>query len=92
MANIIKRVWYSRGPSGHKVRKVAHRYTLQLADKQERKVDANWTKEQAQAALAARLLERDAPKPAPAPKTFGQVAQEYLEFKTGEGQAVDPRR
>ena len=30
MAKLIKRTWTSRGPTGHRVRKVAHGYTLQV--------------------------------------------------------------
>jgi hypothetical protein len=37
MAKIQKRTWLGRGPTGHKVRKVAWGYTLQVGRKQERK-------------------------------------------------------
>src|SRR5439155_18548971 len=30
MAKLIKRTWTSRGPTGHRVRKVAYGYTLQV--------------------------------------------------------------
>jgi len=30
VAKLIKRTWTSRGPTGHRVRKVAHGYTLQV--------------------------------------------------------------
>ncbi|SRR5713226_8100159 len=76
MATVQKRTWLSRGPMGHKVRKVAWGYTVQVNGKQERKFAAGWTKDAARDALAARILERDTP-PAPAtPKTLGEVAQE----------------
>src|SRR5215472_12830778 len=87
MAAIQKRTWLSRGPTGHKVRKVAYGYTLQVNGKQERKFDAAWTREMAQEALDARRLALATP-PAPAvaaPKTFGEVAEEYLAFKRGKG-------
>jgi hypothetical protein len=58
MAALIKRTWCRRGPAGHKVKHVAHGYTLQVHGKQERKTDSAWSKEAAQAALAARMLER----------------------------------
>src|SRR5215510_12882833 len=51
--------------------------------KQVRKYDAAWTPEQAREALAARILERDAPttaKPA-STMTFGQAATRYLALK-----------
>jgi hypothetical protein len=37
MATIIKRTWYSRGPTGHRSKRVAYGYTLQVDGKQERK-------------------------------------------------------
>jgi hypothetical protein len=85
MATVQKRTWLSRGPTGHRDRKVAWGYTLQVHGKQERCFRAEWTRELAQAELAARLLKRDTP-PAPAPaKTFAEVPEEYLAFKRGKG-------
>jgi len=84
MAKIQKRTWLGRGPTGHKVRKVAWGYTLQVGRKQERKFSADWTRDDAQNELAKRLLERDAPAPPAVPKTLGQVAQEYLDYKRGK--------
>src|SRR5262252_7287039 len=87
MATVQKRTWLSRGPTGHKVRKVAWGYTLQVDGKQERKYSAEWDRDDAQTALDARRLELAAP-PAPSvvmPKTFDQAATEYLEFKRGKG-------
>jgi hypothetical protein len=85
MATVIRRTWFSKGPTGHKVRRVAYGYTLQVGGKQERKFDARWSKEDAQHALAARVLERDTPPAPAAPKTLGDVATEYLEYKRGKG-------
>jgi integrase len=84
---VKKRIWYSRGPTGHKVRKVSWGYTLQVDDKQERIFRAEWTQDDAEQALAQRLLEKDKPKAeAPAaPKTLAEVAQEYLDYKRGKG-------
>jgi len=45
MPAVIKRTWYSRGPTGRRVKKVAYGYTLQLEGKQERKFDGSWTKD-----------------------------------------------
>ena len=59
MAKLITRKWLSKGPTGHKVRRIAYGYTLQVNGKQERKVDASWTKEDAENALAVRLFEGD---------------------------------
>src|SRR5713226_5509780 len=85
MATVQKRTWLSRGPTGHKVRKVSWGYTLQVNGKQERRFSAEWDRDIAQAELAARLLERDMPPAPVTPKTFAQVAEEYLAFKRGKG-------
>src|SRR5215472_17548377 len=87
MATVQKRTWLSRATTGHKVRKVAWGYTLQVDGKQERKYSADWNREDAQTALDARRLELAAPPVPPivTPKTFDQVAAEYLEFKRGKG-------
>ena len=75
-ATVIKRTWLSKGSTGHKVRKIAYGYTLQVNGKQERKFDTAWSREDAQNALAARVLERDTPLAPAAPKTLGDVATE----------------
>ncbi len=85
MAGVVKRIWKSPGPAGRPVRKVAWGYTLQVNGKQERKFSAAWSKQDAQEALAKRLLERDRPKDPPRPKTLSEVAREYLEFKRAKG-------
>src|SRR5262245_16814946 len=87
MATVQKRTWLSRGPTGHKVRKVAWGYTLQVHGKQERKFSAEWSRDDAQTALDARRLALTVPPTAlaAAPKTFAAVAEEYLEFKRGKG-------
>src|SRR5262245_29244861 len=87
MATVQKRSWLSRGPTGHKVRKVAWGYTLQVNGKQERKYSADWSRDDARTELDARRLALTAPSAAPvvATKTFGEVAGEYLEFKRGKG-------
>jgi site-specific recombinase XerD len=81
MAEVIQRTWKS-GP--RKVRRTAWGYTLQMNGQQERKYDAAWSKQDAQDALAARLLARDTPLPA-APKAFAELAADYLTFKKAEG-------
>lgn len=47
MATVQKRTWLSRGPTGHKVRKVVWGYTLQVDGKQERRFSAKWDREAA---------------------------------------------
>jgi hypothetical protein len=84
MADVIKRIWRS-GP--RKVKRIAWGYTLQKDGKQIRVTRAGWTEDDAQKALAAAILERDAASVPPAPviRTLGKVAQEYLDFKRGKG-------
>src|SRR6266545_45119 len=84
MASIIKRTWTSRGPTGHKVKKVAWGYTLQAKGKQERKFSGEWTREAAEQELAKRMLQLEAEDPR-APRTLAQVAQEYLDYKRAKG-------
>ena len=79
MAQVIRRTWKSRGPTGHKVRKV------QVNGTQVRVFKGGWSKDDAQNALAERLLQRDTPPTPPAPKTFGEVTTAYLDFKKAEG-------
>ena len=92
MAKVIKRVWKTG-----RTRHVAYGYTVQLGDKQVRKFDSAWTKEQAQDALAERILERDAvveePTPAAAVMTLGQAVDKYLAEKGTEKRSLrDDRR
>lgn len=82
MARVFKRKWKS-----DRTRKVrpAWGYTVQINGKQARKFSATWTQDDAQRALAARLLEREAAAAPPPVKTFADVAREYLEFKRAKG-------
>src|SRR5512138_2870407 len=88
---VIRRAWRS-GPRG--VKRTAWGYTVQIAGKQVRKFDANWTQEQAQQALdEARGLRgaeaEPAPQPAPTPAapvtapgvTFKEMTERYLRDK-----------
>jgi integrase len=94
MASIIKRTWTSRGPTGHKVKKISWGYTLQVDGRQERKFSGKWTREEAQNALAARLLNLETPAPPPVGEgiTFGQAAERYLAVKARKRSLADDRR
>ncbi len=85
MPSVFKRTWLGPGPKGRRVRKVSWGYTLQVAGKQIRRFSEKWSRDDAQNALAERLLERDAPKESPKPKTVAAVIDEYLEFKRAKG-------
>ena len=93
MATLITRTWKSTGPSGHRVKRSAHGYSLVVNGKQERVVRAEWTKDDAREALAARILEREA-KPAPArpAMTFGEAIARYLEVKAKKRSWKDDQR
>lgn len=84
MAEVIRRAWKS-GP--RKVKRVAYGYTVQVNGKQVRKFDSAWTEDDAQKALAAAVLGRDVPKPAPAAPAmlFGRLFDEYITYKTSKG-------
>jgi integrase len=77
MAQVIQRIWRS-GP--RKVKRVAYGYTFQDKDgKQVRVSDASWSREDAEKALAARLLNLTAPsQPDPAIVTFKTMTDRFL--------------
>jgi hypothetical protein len=50
MAKVQKRCWLGRGPTGHKVKKIAWGCTLQVKGKQERKFSGEWAREPAEQA------------------------------------------
>lgn len=84
MAQVIHRTWKS-GP--RQVRKVAWGYTLQVDGHQVRKYDAAWSKEDAENALAARLL-GVTPEGPPVPvagMAFGVMVEKFLTEKRSEG-------
>jgi integrase len=94
MATVIRRVWKSRGPTAHMVKKISYGYSLMVNGQQERRTDARWTKEDAQNALAARLLGlgRDAPTPAAPGISFGQAVERYLQAKSRKKSIQDDAR
>jgi integrase len=93
MAKVIKRVWKSTGPSGHRVKRVAWGYRIVVDGKPEKVTRAEWTREAAQDALDARVRERDVPPaPARAVMTFGEAVVKYLEVKSAKRSWKDDRR
>lgn len=84
MAHVIKRTWRS-GP--RKVKRVAYGYTLQADGKQVRISDSAWTEDDAEKALAARLLGITPALAIEAPAsgiTLGQAKDRYLAVKEAE--------
>lgn len=93
MAKVIKRVWKSTGPSGHQVKRVAYGYRIVINGKPEKVTCADWTREAAQDALAARMLERDVARaPARPAMTFGEAIARYLEVKAKKRSWKDDQR
>lgn len=79
---IIKRVWRSRGPTGHKVKHVAYGYSLWVNGHRKRRVDSAWIKDDAEKALAERILglEQEEAKRARG-MTFGEAIERYFQTK-----------
>jgi integrase len=84
MAEVIQRTWKS-GP--RKVRRASWGYTAMIGGRQVRKSDAAWSKDDAQAALAAALLEpaSNGESATPVVRTLAQVVDEYLQYKADAG-------
>src|SRR6266851_8243123 len=85
MADLLKRVWTSKGPLGRKVKKTSWGYTVQVNGKQERKFDAVWTENDARDALSRRLKAIEAGRlTRPADATLAALADEYLSYKSNQ--------
>jgi integrase len=66
---------------------------VQIGGKQERRFDAEWDKDAALQALAARVADRDQPAPAARPSlTFGQAVERYLGVKARKRSLRDDRQ
>lgn len=92
MAKVIKRVWKSTGPNGHQVRRVAWGYRIVINGTPEKVTRAEWTKDDAGDALAARILERDAAKAPATVLTLDQAATRYLTAKARKRSLADDAR
>ena len=81
---VIKRVWKSRGPLGRKVKHVAWGYSVWVDSKRDRRYDSAWTKDDAEQALAARVLniaQAETPATPSSGLTLAQAAERYLAAK-----------
>ncbi len=85
MPSVVRRTWAGRGPTGRRVRRSAWGYSIVVGGEQERRYSAAWSEEDAQKALAARVLglQAQAKETSGAAATFGEVAERYLEVKRG---------
>jgi len=91
VGDVTQRIWRS-GP--RRVKRTAWGYTLPVEGTQERKFNSAWTQEDAQKALAARILEQDVPKApaAPASLSFGEAITRYLQAKSRKKSLKDDER
>ena len=95
MARIIKRTWTSRGPTGHKVKRAAYGFTVQVDGKQERRFSAEWDREAAEKELEkfqkAHAAERAAIEKPPV-LAFGAAVDRYLKAKERKRSVEHDRR
>lgn len=90
---IIRRTWKSRGPLGRKVRHVAWGYAVWIDGTREKRSDSAWTRENAERALAARVLnveQAEKRKAEPDAVTFGALTERYLAHKAATGKRSMP--
>jgi integrase len=79
MAKVNQRLW--RAP-GQRAKRKAWGFTVQVDGKQKRCYKAEWTREDAEKAFAALLLQiEQRPKTKPAGMTFGQAVDRYMAAK-----------
>jgi hypothetical protein len=80
MAKVRQRTW---SLPGQRAKRKAWGFTLQLANGRRTKhYRSDWTKEDAEAELAKRLLEIEPPNPKGAGLTFGEAVERYLAAKS----------
>ena len=76
---VRRRTWTKRGPTGHKIKVTSWGFTVQTNGKQQKRFNADWTKEDAQDALAKFLLDKN-PRTT-RPLTLGDAAERYEQAK-----------
>jgi integrase len=87
---VRRRTWTKRGPTGHQIRVTSWGFTVQANGKQQRRFNADWTKEIAQEALAKFLLQRDQQKTKPI--TFADAAERYEQAKARKRSLREDRK
>ena len=84
-----------RGPTGHKVKRVAYGFTVQVDGRQERRLSAEWDREATEAELEkvqrAQAAEKAAIKKPPVP-AFGAAVDRYLKAKERKRSVEHDRR
>jgi len=89
MAKVNQRPW--RVP-GQRTKRKAWGYTVQMDGKQKRVYKAEWTREDAEKALAARLLQVGPPKPKSSGLTLAQASERYLATKARKRSLREDKR
>src|SRR5262245_44663990 len=90
MAKVRQRAW--KVPGQRTKRKAWGFVTVDASGKQVRRFKAEWTKEDAEAALAAELLQIEQPKVQPGGLTLGQAAERYLAAKSRKKAVGEDKR
>ena len=89
MAKVNQRLW--RIP-GHRARRKAWGYTAQVGGRQVKHYRADWTKDDADKALAALLLQVEQPREKASGLTLAQAAERYLATKARKRSLKEDRR
>jgi integrase len=92
MASITRRVWFGRGPTGRKIKKVAFGFSVMEGRERIRKYDAGWSREDAEKALAAYQLGIKPIAGFDGPSLrFGEAVLRYLDVKAKKHSLRDDR-
>ena len=89
MAKVNQRPWKI---PGQRTKRKAWGYTVQVDGKQMRVYKAEWAREDAERALAARLLQVEQPKPKPSGLTLAQATERYLATKARKRSLREDKR
>ena len=89
MAEVSQRAW--RIP-GQRTKRLAWGFTLTLNGKRTKAYRSEWTKEQAEEALAKALLKIEPPKLATAGVTLSTAVERYLAAKVGKKTLAEDKR
>jgi integrase len=77
---------------GQRTRRKAWGFTIQINGQQVRRYQSDWTREDAEAELAKKLLQVEPEKPKPVGITFGQAVERYLTAKARKRTLEEDRR
>jgi integrase len=89
LAKVNQRPWKT---PGQRTKRKAWGYTVQVDGKQMRVYKAEWTREDAEKALAARLLQVEQPKPKSSGLTLAQATERYLADKARKRSLGEDKR